>query len=166
MTVPRWTGGGGGLDKGHDVRFCNNQHDPDLMPDSISSTVQPFCNHKSILSCCSCSANQISTECCLEITALRCPSNVSQAIWVSSSPSPGFLETIGLPWLVPATKAWYSTSTVPQTTSTSSFTQWSRKAWHLDKKAACRSTKRSTHARPGMHMQQCSAVLNKLPFRC
>ena len=24
--------------------------------------------------------------------------------------------------------------------------------------AACRSTKRSTHARPGMHMQQCSAV--------
>ena len=25
--------------------------------------------------------------------------------------------------------------------------------------AACRSTKRSTHARPGVHMQQCSAVL-------
>ena len=26
------------------------------------------------------------------------------------------------------------------------------------KEAACRSTKHSTHARPGMHMQQCSAV--------
>ena len=31
--------------------------------------------------------------------------------------------------------------------------------------AACRSTKCSTHARPGMHMQQCSAVLHILhPF--
>ena len=26
--------------------------------------------------------------------------------------------------------------------------------------AACRSTRRSTHARPGMHMQQCSAFLD------
>ena len=34
----------------------------------------------------------------------------------------------------------------------------------IAKEAASRSTKRSTHARPGMHMQQCSAVL-ELPVR-
>ena len=32
---------------GHDVRFCNNdQHDPDLMPDSHSSTLAMFRCHK------------------------------------------------------------------------------------------------------------------------
>ena len=35
----------------------------------------------------------------------------------------------------------------------------------LWKGAACMSTKHSTHARPGLHMQQCSAVLHILTFR-
>ena len=35
------------------------------------------------LPCCSCSANQTSTQCCLEVTVLVRMSNVSWAVWVS-----------------------------------------------------------------------------------
>ena len=55
--LPLVTGGGGG-GGGHDVRFGSYQHDPDLTPDSLSSTSS-------------------STECCLELTARQWLSHVS-----------------------------------------------------------------------------------------
>ena len=69
--------------EGHDIRFSNTQHDPDLVSDSLS-----LCSNMTIamyFALLLCSASQACTECCLEVTAVKQRSNVSWAIWVSSS---------------------------------------------------------------------------------
>ena len=49
--------------RGHDVRFCNNLHNPDPLPDPLSST-------------------STSTKCCLEFATCQWLSNVPGQQWV------------------------------------------------------------------------------------
>ena len=58
--------GGGGMTSGFEI----NQHNPDLMPDSLSSLQLNVLRRPSVLPCCSRHANKTSTGCCLEFTAL------------------------------------------------------------------------------------------------
>ena len=69
-------------------------------------TSQLYRNHKIVVPCRCRSANQTSTECCLEVTALARLSNVPWAVWVRSSPSHGSHETSTIPRSAAATKAW------------------------------------------------------------
>ena len=97
---------------GRDVRF--NQHDPDLMSDSLSSPVLNVTTamHFALLLC---SANQACPECCVEVTAVRRLSHVSWATWLfpprlwRDHPTPWL--ALANPGLPPNQRLFYSKTT-------------------------------------------------------
>ena len=73
LSVQRFGGPAAGpatVIRGHVVRFGNNPHDPDLVPDPLSSTLCNVTHSQCPSPCCSCSADRACTECCLEVTTV------------------------------------------------------------------------------------------------